>query len=91
MFWTLLVVDLSIHYLYPILLSFSLPRRFVHWAPEAYRGGPLNPLSEDDLAAKLAACADGLLDRDRQDKLLRAVKRVDKLANAAMIPRLIQP
>ena len=66
-------------------------RRFVHWAPEAYRGGPLNPLSDDDLAAKLAACADGLLDRDRQDKLLRAVKRVDKLANAAMIPRLIQP
>jgi tellurite resistance protein len=43
------------------------------------------------LAAKLAACADGLLDRDRQDKLLRAARRVDKLANAAMIAKLMQP
>ena len=66
-------------------------RHLVQWAPEQYRGGPLNPLSDEDLAGKLAACADGLLDSDRQQKLLRAVKRVDKLANAAMIAKLIQP
>jgi 2-methylcitrate dehydratase PrpD len=66
-------------------------RKLVHWAPEKYRGGPLNPLSDEDLAGKLAACADGLLDRERQDKLLRAVKRVDKLGNAVAIARLIQP
>lgn len=66
-------------------------RRFVHWAPEQYRGGPLNPLSDDDLAGKLAACADGILDEERQGKLLRAVRRVDKLANAVMIARMIQP
>jgi 2-methylcitrate dehydratase PrpD len=66
-------------------------RHLVQWAPEQYRGGPLNPLSDEDLAGKLAACADGMLDSDRQQKLLRAVKRVDKLANAGMISKLIQP
>jgi len=66
-------------------------RLLTHWAPEKYRGGPMNPLSDDDLAAKLAACADGIIDADRQLKVLRAVKRVDKLANAQVIARLIQP
>jgi len=66
-------------------------RRLVHWAPEKYRGGPLNPLSDEDLIAKLAACADGLLDAERQRRLASAVRRVDKLANAAMIARLMQP
>jgi 2-methylcitrate dehydratase PrpD len=66
-------------------------RLLVHWAPEKYRGGPLNPLSDEDLVAKLAACADGLLDADRQAKLVRAVRRVEKIANAVQLARLIQP
>ncbi len=66
-------------------------RLLVHWAPEKYRGGPLNPLSDEDLVGKLAACADGLLDAERQAKLVRAVRRVEKIANAVQLARLIQP
>lgn len=66
-------------------------RQFVQWAPGAYRGGPRNPMSEDDLAAKLAACAEGILDAGRQARIIRAVRRVAVLADAALLARLIQP
>jgi 2-methylcitrate dehydratase PrpD len=74
-----------------IELTTSDGRRLVQWAPEAYRGGPRNPMTEDELAAKLAACAEGILDAARQARLVRAVRRVTKLADAALLAKLIQP
>lgn len=41
------------------------------WADERYRGGPENPLSDDEVVAKVQSCCDGVLSEAEQDTLIR--------------------
>ncbi|MBV7395489.1 MmgE/PrpD family protein [Mameliella sediminis] len=41
------------------------------WADERYRGGPENPLSDDEVVAKVRSCCDGVLSEAEQDTLIR--------------------
>ncbi|MBY6159288.1 MmgE/PrpD family protein [Mameliella alba] len=41
------------------------------WADERYRGGPENPLSDDEVVAKVRSCCDGVLSEAEQDALIR--------------------
>jgi 2-methylcitrate dehydratase PrpD len=64
-------------------------RTLVEWADERYRGGPLNPISDADLAGKFAMCAEATVTPDQQAKLLAAVLKVDDLPDAAELARLM--
>jgi len=61
------------------------------WANERYRGGPDNPMTDQDLEAKVAACTGGLLNDKRRGELVAAAFSVEKMANAADLAKLIQP
>jgi 2-methylcitrate dehydratase PrpD len=60
-------------------------------AQERYRGGPDNPMSDQDLEAKVAACTAGILDDQRRQALVAAAWRVETLADSAQLAELIQP
>ena len=49
---------------------------------EKYRGGPLNPISDADLEGKFRMCAEGTIGSSAQDKLLDAVRGLDKVEDA---------
>ncbi|MBI3069087.1 MAG: MmgE/PrpD family protein, partial [Betaproteobacteria bacterium] len=66
-------------------------RKLVRWAPERYRGGPDNPMSDADLERKFAACAEGLLDERRRKRVISKVKRIADVKNAGVLAGLIQP
>jgi 2-methylcitrate dehydratase PrpD len=59
-------------------------------ADERYRGGPENPLSDADLEAKVRSCCEGVLDEERQKKLIESVRSVDRLPDAGKLMELIQ-
>lgn len=60
-------------------------RRFERWADEAYRGGPDNPLSDDELVEKFADNAAGLLDADRQARVTDLVWRLETLPDVGVL------
>lgn len=64
-------------------------RTLVEWADERYRGGPLNPISDADLEGKFRTCAEGALDKARQDKLLGAINGIDKVVDGAVFGELM--
>jgi 2-methylcitrate dehydratase PrpD len=64
-------------------------RKLVQWADERYRGGPLNPISDDDLDAKFRMCAEGVLDGAPQSELLGLLRGIDSGADLARIMALI--
>lgn len=41
------------------------------WADERYRGGPENPLSDQEVEEKCRSCCDGVLNTDEQDVLIK--------------------
>ncbi|MEM7242548.1 MAG: MmgE/PrpD family protein [Pseudomonadota bacterium] len=43
------------------------------WADERYRGGPENPLSDAEVEAKFRACAEGVLTKAHQDKVIKDI------------------
>jgi 2-methylcitrate dehydratase PrpD len=59
------------------------------WADERYRGGPENPLSENELEEKVRSCCDGVLEEERQSALIEAARAVLKLRNAAWLMEII--
>ncbi|WP_119303922.1 MmgE/PrpD family protein [Dongia deserti] len=65
--------------------------KLVEWANENYRGGPDNPMSDQELEAKVAACTSGLLSDQRRDELIAAAWQVDELPDAAKLAEVIQP
>ncbi|MBD3764293.1 MAG: MmgE/PrpD family protein [Rhodobacterales bacterium] len=65
-------------------------RTLIRWADEAYRGSPRNPLSDADLAAKFADCAEGLLDADRQARVVAAAMAFDREPDAARLFTLLR-
>ena len=64
-------------------------RTLVQWADERYRGGPLNPISDADLAGKFRMCAEGALDAAAQAKLLEAVNTIETLSEGARLAELM--
>jgi 2-methylcitrate dehydratase PrpD len=65
--------------------------KLTEWASEKYRGGPDNPMSDQDLERKAAACTAGILSEWRRDELVAAAWQVEKLPDAAALARMIQP
>jgi 2-methylcitrate dehydratase PrpD len=59
------------------------------WADERYRGGPDNPLSDADLEAKVRSCCDGVLDCERQSKLIATGWSVTKLRDVRALMEII--
>ncbi|WP_198038197.1 MmgE/PrpD family protein [Skermanella stibiiresistens] len=66
-------------------------RKLTATADERYRGGPDNPMSDDDLKAKVVACTDGVLDAERREALYAAAFGLEDLPDATVLARLIQP
>lgn len=65
-------------------------RTLTRWADEAYRGGPHNPLSDEDLAGKFRDCADGLLSPARQAEVLATVMAFEAEPDAACLFDLLR-
>jgi 2-methylcitrate dehydratase PrpD len=65
-------------------------RDLVQWADERYRGGPLNPISDADLEGKFRMCAEGAIDNSAQDRLLEAVRALEKLERADTLAGLMK-
>ena len=59
-------------------------------ADERYRGGPENPLSDDELKDKVRACCEGILETDQVTKLINCSKSILDMDNAADLAGLIQ-
>lgn len=59
-------------------------------ADERYRGGPENPLTDAQLADKVLACCDGVLDAERIAKLIKGGQSVLDMADASELALLIQ-
>jgi len=59
------------------------------WADERYRGGPENPLSDADLAAKVRSCCEGILDGEGQTTLIDTAWSVAQLRDATELAEMI--
>jgi 2-methylcitrate dehydratase PrpD len=57
-------------------------RTLVQWADERYRGGPMLPMSDREVEDKFAACTAGLINTDRQRRLLDLAWSADELPDA---------
>ncbi|MCT7376688.1 MmgE/PrpD family protein [Chelativorans salis] len=60
------------------------------WADERYRGGPENPLTDEEVEAKLRSCCEGVLDEIGQDKLIARSWAVLDMDDAGAIADLLQ-
>jgi len=54
-------------------------RKIVRDSGEAYRGGPDNPLSDEELQAKFSDCSEKILNAAARQKIFAAVARLDDL------------
>ena len=52
------------------------------WADERYRGGPENPLTDEEVEAKARSCCEGVLTPQEQDELLQKAWNVLELTDA---------
>lgn len=52
------------------------------WADERYRGGPENPLTDDEVVAKVRSCCDGVLSESEQDTLIESGWSILELEDA---------
>jgi 2-methylcitrate dehydratase PrpD len=59
------------------------------WADERYRGGPENPLSDEDLEAKVRSCCAGVLEADAQRKLIETAWSVVRLDDTGRLMRIL--
>ena len=73
-----------------IELELNSGETIVQEADERYRGGPDNPLTDDELEEKAAACVAGILDQDRLDALINAAWGVVDMEDAGYLARVIQ-
>jgi 2-methylcitrate dehydratase PrpD len=65
-------------------------RTLVQWADERYRGGPLNPISDADLEGKFRMCAEGAIEKPAQDRLLDAVRNLEKVERVETLAELMR-
>jgi 2-methylcitrate dehydratase PrpD len=59
------------------------------WADERYRGGPENPLSDQELEAKVCSCCAGILDGERQSALIDTAWSIAELSDAGKLMEVI--
>jgi 2-methylcitrate dehydratase PrpD len=64
-------------------------RKIEGWADERYRGGPENPLNDNDLEAKVRSCCEGVLDEKSQAMLIDAAWSIAHLRNAGRLMEII--
>ena len=55
------------------------------WADERYRGGPENPLSDEEVEQKVRSCCDGVLDEQAQSELIADVWKVLELDDVSVL------
>lgn len=60
------------------------------WADERYRGGPENPLSDQELEAKVRSCCEGVLDEERQSALIDTAWSIAQLSDAGKLTEVIR-
>lgn len=56
-----------------------------------YLGYPSRPMAFSDVEAKFLSLTDGILDRDRQERVIRAVAEIEKLAATELAETLAPP
>ncbi len=54
-------------------------RTLIQWADENYRGGPDKPMTDADVEEKFRICAEGVLDAERQARLVETILTIDQL------------
>src|SRR5262245_8880234 len=59
------------------------------WADERYRGGPENPLSDENVEAKVRSCCERILGAEKQTVLIDAGWSVAQLADASKLMQII--
>lgn len=60
-------------------------------ADERYRGGPENPLTDEELEGKVRACCEGILNDSEQAQLIATVWNVQECENMNNFMNLLQP
>jgi 2-methylcitrate dehydratase PrpD len=66
-------------------------RKLVRDSGEAYRGGPDNPLSDQDLQAKFTDCSEKVLNAKARQKIFAAVAGLEKLRDMKELISLLRP
>ncbi len=59
------------------------------WADERYRGGPENPLSDQELEGKVRSCCEDVLDDAQQSELIDAGRSILRLPDAGKLMELL--
>ena len=65
-------------------------QKVVKEADERYRGGPDNPLTNEELQNKFTDCADRLLDKAAREHIFRIINRIEKLEDIGELIRATQ-
>ncbi len=58
------------------------------WADERYRGGPDNPMSDEELEAKARSCCDGVLNETATTTLIETARNIAQLADATTLMKI---
>ena len=64
-------------------------QKLVREADERYRGGPDNPLSDDELVEKFSDCTQAILDQETREQVIEAVFGLEKLTDVKHLIDLI--
>jgi 2-methylcitrate dehydratase PrpD len=65
-------------------------RKIIKEADERYRGGPDNPLSDEELQNKFTDCTERLLDKAAREKVFQVVGRLENLEDIGELVRATQ-
>ncbi len=72
-------------------VSLNDGRTFTKEADENYRGGPDNPLTDEQLQDKFTDCAKRLLDADARRKVFQTIDRLEEIDRIEELIRTFQP
>lgn len=73
-----------------IVISLNDGRSVSGWADERYRGGPENPLSDQELENKVRSCCENVLPAGRQDELIAAAWNILNIKDTTVLGHLVQ-
>ncbi len=60
-------------------------RTLTKWADENYRGGPDNPISDDELIKKFRVCTERYFDAGTQNAFIKTIARLETLPDARIL------
>jgi 2-methylcitrate dehydratase PrpD len=66
-------------------------QKIIKEADERYRGGPDNPLSDEELQNKFTDCAERLLDKTARENVFQVIGRLENLEDIGELIRATQP